>query len=131
MPKGLLPDWGREHAIVLKEGVEAINVRPYHYPQIQKDEIERLVAKMLAVGIIQPNYSPFSSLAILVKKKGWRFCVDYWALNKAIVTDKFPVPIIEELSDELHGSTIFSKLDLKLGYHQIRIRKEDVSKTAF
>ena len=118
---------------MLKEGTCHVNVHPYRYPQIQKNEIERLVAEMLAVGIIQPSYSPFSSPEILVKKKdgSWRFCVDYRALNKVTVADKFPIPLIKELLDELYRATIFSKLDLKVRYHQIWICPEDVPKTAF
>lgn len=95
-PQGLPLYRRHDHAIVLKEGANIPNLRPYRYPHYQKNKIERLVDDMLRFGIIRPSVSPYSSPIILVKKKdgGWRFCVDYRALNKITVRDKFPIPIM-------------------------------------
>lgn len=102
-------------------------MQPYRYTHVQKEELERQCNEMLRLGVILPSSSTFSAPVLLVKKHdcSWRFCDD------KTIKDKFPIPVVEELLDELRGAMFFTKLDLRSGYHQVRMQPNDVEKTAF
>ncbi|MCO5554217.1 hypothetical protein L7F22_007745 [Adiantum nelumboides] len=122
-----------DHAIELIPGSSPPNKPPYRVSQAQQEEIMRQVNELVEKGMVRPSSSPFCSPVLLVHKKDgtYRMCVNYRALNKITIKNRFPVPRIEDLLDKLQGSTYFSRIDLKSGYHQIRIVNEDILKTGF
>ena len=95
--------------IYLVDESQPVKLRPYMYLSIQKDEIERMIKKMKATRIIRDNTSSFALTVVLVKKKdrSWRLCIDYKQFNKLTVKDKFPIPLVDELLDELSGAFFF------------------------
>lgn len=129
----LPPSRPSDHHIPLISGAQPVNVRPYRYNPLQKTEIEKQIRDMLKTGIIQHSTSPFASPVLLVKKKdgSWRFCIDYRQLNNITVKNKHPLPVVDELLDELAGAKWFTKLDFRSGYHQIFIAVGDEHKTTF
>ena len=117
-PIALPPHRKHDHKILLKPVTNPINVRPYRYSALQKNVIEKVIQETLHARVIRASQSPYSSPIVLVKKRDGssKLCVDYRQLNKHTILDKFPIPVIEELLDELHGAEYFSKIDLKSGY---------------
>ena len=111
-------------------GTSPPNRAPYRVSAAQQEEIMSLVNELFEKGLIQPSWSPSCLPMLLVQKKdgSWHMCIDYRALNKNTIKNRFPIPRID---DKLQGSAFLSRIDLKSGYHQIRIKPEDVHKTAF
>ncbi|KAJ4780034.1 polyprotein [Rhynchospora pubera] len=132
-PTSIPPVRAIDHQIPLQDSTKAVSIRPYRYSYFQKKEIDKIVEELLANSFIRPSTSPFSSPVLLVKKKddSWRLCIDYRQLNENTIKNKYPIPIIDDLLDELKGAQCFSKIDLRSGYHQIRMAEDDIYKRAF
>eukprot|EP01018_Ginkgo_biloba_P033872 Gb_14370 [translate_table: standard] len=133
LPKSLPQGRNVDHRIELEPGTRPTHKIPYTLSHGEKEEVEKQIHELLEQGFIRPSKSPFGAPILLVKKNdgSMRMCVDYRALNKVPIKYKYPPPRIDDLLDTMKGATIFSKMDLRSGYHQIRIHHEDVEKTAF
>jgi hypothetical protein len=132
-PKTLPPRRSADHRIPFVLGAQPVKVRPYRYSPVQKTEIEAQLKQMLEQGVIRPSESSFASPILLVRKKdgSWRFCVDYRHLNAITMKNKHPMPVVDELLDELAGAKWFTKLDFRSGYHQICMAAGEEFKTTF
>nr|ABA97250.1 retrotransposon protein, putative, Ty3-gypsy subclass [Oryza sativa Japonica Group] len=122
-----------EFRIDLAPGTAPIYKRPYRMAANELAEVKKQVDEQLQKGYIRPSTSPWGAPVIFVEKKDKtkRMCVDYRALNEVTIKNKYPLPRIDDLFDQLKGAKLFSKIDLRSGYHQLRIREEDIPKTAF
>jgi len=130
---GLPPDRDVEFTIEIVPGTTPISRRPYRMAPDELKELKMQLQEQLDKGFICPSSSPWGCPGLFVEKKDHtkRLCVDYRPLNAITVKNKYPLPHIDILFYQLTGATIFSKIDLRSGYHQIKIREEDVPKTAF
>jgi hypothetical protein len=129
---GMPPDRDVEFVIELMPGTAPISKHPYRMPPNELKELKEQLKVLLDKGFIHPSSSPWGCPALFVKKDdSLRMCVDYRPLNDVTVKNKYPLPRIDILFDQLSGARYFSKIDLRLGYHQIKIRKEDIPKMAF
>jgi hypothetical protein len=122
-----------EFVIELKPGTTPISRRSYRMPPNELAELKIQLQDLLEKGFIRPSSSPWGCPTIFVKKKDQtlRMCVDYRPLNEVTIKNKYPLPRIDILFNQLIGARVFSKIDLRSGYHQIRIRPKDIPKTAF
>jgi hypothetical protein len=131
---GMPPDRSVEFVIDLVPGTAPISKRPYRMPPEELLELKKQLEELEGKGYIQPSTSSWGCPGLFVKKRDTtvpRLVVDYRPLNAATIKNKYPLPRIIDLFDQLAGATVFSKMDLRSGYHQIKIRSEDIPKTAF
>ena len=129
---GLPPDRAIEFVIELILGTELISIPPYRMAPAELKELKAQLEELLSKGFIQPSTSLWGASVLFVNKKdgSLRLCIDYRQLNRETIRNQYPLPRIDELFDQLHGSQVYSKIDLRSGYHQFRVRENDVSKTA-
>ncbi|KAJ9539016.1 hypothetical protein OSB04_031749 [Centaurea solstitialis] len=130
---GLPPPRQVEFHIDLVPGAGRIAKSPYRLAPSEMQELSNQLQELLDKGFIRPSSSPWGAPVLFVKKKdgSFRMCIDYRELNKITIKNRYPLPRIDDLFDQLQGATYFSKIDLRSGYHQMRVREEDIAKTTF
>jgi hypothetical protein len=130
---GMPPDHDIEFMIELLPGTPPISKRPYRMPVNELMELKKQIAELQSKGFIRPSSSPWGAPVLFVEKKDGPqlMCVDYRSLNEVTIKNKYPLSRIKDLFDQMKGASIFSKIDLRLGYHQLKIRGSDIPKTAF
>uniref|UniRef100_UPI001C3D73DE reverse transcriptase family protein n=1 Tax=Picosynechococcus sp. (strain ATCC 27264 / PCC 7002 / PR-6) TaxID=32049 RepID=UPI001C3D73DE len=130
---GLPPDREVEFTIDLVPGTTPISQAPYRMAPSELKELKVQLQELVDKGYIRPSVSPWGAPVLFVKKKDgtMRLCIDYRQLNKVTICNKYPLPRIDDLFDQLRGASVFSKIDLRSGYHQLKVREIDVPKTAF
>ena len=119
--------------IDLVPGTAPIYLPPYKMAPTELKELKTQLQELVDRELIRPSISPWGALVLFVTKKDdtWRLCIDYRQLNKVTIRNKYPLPLIDDLFDQLQGAKVFSKIYLRSGYHQLRIRESDIPKTAF
>ncbi|GKE56171.1 putative reverse transcriptase domain-containing protein, partial [Tanacetum coccineum] len=130
---GIPPARQVEFQIDLVPGVAPVARAPYRLAPSEMKELAEQLQELSDKGFIRPSSSPWGAPVLFVKKKdgSFRMCIDYRELNKLTVKNRYPLPRIDDLFDQLQGSSVYSKIDLRSGYHQLRVREEDIPKTAF
>ena len=129
---GLAPDREIEFGIELIPGTQPISKAPYRMAPAELKELQEQLSELLDKGLIHPSHSPWGAPVLFVKKKdgSMRMCIDYRALNNVTIKNRYPLPRIDDLFDQLKGASVFSKIDLRSGYHQVKVKPDDIPKTA-
>jgi hypothetical protein len=130
---GMPPDYDIEFIIDLLPGTPPISKRPYRMPVNELVELRKHIAELQSKGFIHPSSSPCVAPVLFLEKKDGtqRMCMDYRSLNEVNIKNKYLLPWIEDLFDQMKGASVFSKIDLRSSYHQLKIRESDIPKTAF
>ncbi|KAK8942729.1 hypothetical protein KSP39_PZI009417 [Platanthera zijinensis] len=130
---GIPPDREVEFSIDVEPGTRPLSKAPYRMAPRELEELRSQLDELLERGYIRPSSSPWGAPVLFVKKKdgSMRLCIDYRDLNKVTIKNKYPLPRVDDLFDQLKGSTVFSKIDLRSGYHQLKIKESDIPRTAF
>nr|GFC55309.1 putative reverse transcriptase domain-containing protein [Tanacetum cinerariifolium] len=130
---GLPPTRPVEFQIDLVPGAAPVARAPYRLAPSEMKELAEQLKELSDKGFIRPSSSPWGAPVLFVKKNdgSFRMCIDYQELNKLTVKNRYPLPRIDDLFDQLQGSSIYSKIDLRSGYHQLWVREEDIPKTTF
>jgi hypothetical protein len=130
---GVPPNREVEFGIELQPGAAPVSAAPYRMAPVELKELKAQLQELLDRGFIRPSISPWGAPVLFVKKKDgtMRLCIDYRQLNKLTVKNRYPLPRIDDLFDQFRGACVFSKIDLRSGYYQMKVKEDDVSKTAF
>ena len=130
---GFPPHREIEFVIELAPSIEPASKALYRMAPAELKELKIQLQELLDLGFIRPSFSPWGAPVLFVKKKdgSMRMCINYRELNKLTIKNKYPLPRIDDLFDQLQGKGVFSKIDLRSGYHQLRVKESDIPKTAF
>ena len=130
---GLPPEREVEFGIDMIPDTQPISIPPYRMAPAELRELKEQLQDLLEKGFIRPSISPWGAPVLFVRKKygSLRMCIDYRQLNKVTIKNKYPLPRIDDLFDQLQGARCFSKIDLRSGYHQVRVKDKDIPKTSF
>ena len=130
---GLPPHREVDFGVELHPGISPISMTPHRMAPVELQELRVQLKELVDMGVIRPSTSPWGASVLVAKKKGktLRLCIDYRQWNRVMIRNRYPLPRIDDLFDQSRGARVYSKINLRTGYHQLRVRDTDIPKTAF